>query len=1845
MKLTSITPAQMAAILDDAIEVLTSREIAQNHNNNFTFVSGIIIVPENVNVSYNDGTVTIINNPSPISVGQNFIVFFNGLPVAYSAQNVSISGNVTRISAVEIDVSVFVEAADVQGVIEADLSLFEPYNDDAALSYIVGGTLDMDFLDGIEHRSFASISPASTINAIMIEDIISLGPGRSVSVTGVISNVRANYRGNLLRREAYLSITGNTSVSVSANFDLAEAAGNRATLGELRIKGVGVIRVFFEVSLEGSVSITFESNFRIGFQYSPQGGFSAIRHFTERRSSIEGGVTVSAYLEIEAGIDIFFASATVYARLGARASYTVENYNDNTPPRCTTFRAYIFVRVGARATLFNLFTRDAHHYFWNDRNSPVRKVQHFEDGRIVSRCTHGNTTSNYFTSAYSRFGGFAGGQGLSGNWRGGTVTVVSQPITFECPNFEAAVREVINKPTGNILRSDVANVRNLQIPGRSITSLAGIEYFVALETLNVNNNQLTTLDVSNNLALRELSAEFNLNRLSPFIRMSSLNVSNNPMLHTLRVSSNHLTSLDISNCPALINLYVRNNQLTILDVSSNLELIRLDFSSNKLEEIDLSKNEKLRFLNAKINRLTKLDISINPLITYLDVTGNRMESEAAILGLDNLRENFYRFLFEPQFIGEDSTITFYCHNFEAVVRKLISKSTEPIFRSDVFEIVSLFIFTNTDINDLTGIEHFTMLEVLSINNNQLTTLDVSNNPMLRSLYVEYNYLTNLVLHPTAPYEIIDVRQNNLPHKSAITGRESNPISWDTGSFRFSPQRAAKPTQPTPGAPVLASKTSTSVTLNAIIGAEFAMNTVDSAPAGSSAWQDEVLFEGLTPSSTYYFFARMKETATHMASPASTSISVTTDAYEYTLTPSPAHANLPDAFWFADGGISGYAPVAPMAEITFTNDGNSALEGLEVSLGNDDASGFVLTHISADSDLTTPAANAAITESIAPESSFTVTIEPKDELNVGNHMDELIIKHGSLLSDVVVPISFTVIEPIKPKVLPFHTSPLNRQVVRPVMQDTLTIPFDSAMKHDVGLIKIVSGKGHDGADMTFNLSSPSPATLEWEWNNDGDVLVVDLTSHPAARDGHILNYYDTYIVVVSGFISSFNVQMDEFVFSFMTSRENTNSNIRRIDVKGMRAEINNATRIHTIEIPHFYFDLDSITANDFNILLDSTLSSHTVPIWDGGEWQFNVWTDYGIPETAHTVKFKLWGEDTAAVDRGFNFNIDYMHGTVELGRANRTNEPNKQGLWYFVANNQRVVPGASNFVQLPRNHSGILDLNTHLNASTVAATRTLHILDWTGTNARPNAAQFAQAIRDGKLISIPLLRRATAAELSNPGEWHYEYEAWEAISAAQDRNNQFGNPDRTVSLTGNIYIGADWEIRSSNSVANNNNLLARGTGIGKVNENLVDARAFDSFTVAERTRLSGNAARDVFVRLTGDQDKRLFASHVATLRIAADSAMTGNAGMSSANNVASFVSYAHPDPVNGTRAVWAVPDSRYDYEYIVRGTTPLPRTDGRPGTVAWSPTHPDVIDFGDWKKIKPGDELPDELFTYNTIANPQFHVRRLACAEKNHPRSSPSVAFRFAPLRANVNLAANSLNINTMSITGRSTAQEYIVLGKPYEELRLGEAPRGSVVNPNTDPNRDNRIANQSDIIQGWTRSPGTSLPIRPEWVTAGAYIYVRTAATAAAPARMVGNLERRNSNVSNPLQLINPPINFENVAPRDFLFGLSDPDRDRVVGRLFVFNTTTGRFSLNTLANFPNEARIYGYTDRSAIQISSNNEFWVAPGTSDLRPYMNIEDGTATLWVRIAGGTGIRPSVPMKLHIDIRTGIITSAER
>ncbi|MDC0204478.1 leucine-rich repeat domain-containing protein [Flavobacteriales bacterium] len=164
----------------------------------------------------------------------------------------------------------------------------------------------------------------------------------------------------------------------------------------------------------------------------------------------------------------------------------------------------------------------------------------------------------------------------------------------------------------------ISTVVALWVDNQNIADLTGIEDFTSLVSLIMEDNQLTSLDVSQNLMLQEVWTENN--------QLTSLNVSNNTALTYLICYNNQLTTLDVSQNTALTSLYCSGNQLTTLDVSLNLALEDLFCSGNGLTTLDVSNNTDLIRLNCQGNPLTTLDVSQNTALINLECGFNQLTS-------------------------------------------------------------------------------------------------------------------------------------------------------------------------------------------------------------------------------------------------------------------------------------------------------------------------------------------------------------------------------------------------------------------------------------------------------------------------------------------------------------------------------------------------------------------------------------------------------------------------------------------------------------------------------------------------------------------------------------------------------------------------------------------------------------------------------------------------------------------------------------------------------------------------------------------------------------------------------------------------------------------------------------------------------------------------------------------------------------------------------------------------------------------------------------------------------------------------------------------------------------------
>lgn len=262
---------------------------------------------------------------------------------------------------------------------------------------------------------------------------------------------------------------------------------------------------------------------------------------------------------------------------------------------------------------------------------------------------------------------------------------------------------------GKVLTSRISGITSLDLSSSQISNLTGIKDFVSLKTLKCNSNKLTSLDLSNNLALTDLNVSSNF--------LTSLDVSKNVALINLNCSSNNIKTLDFSKNVLLKNLYCGTNILTSLNVSQNFALTYLSCNANKLSSLDVSKNVIISRLTCDSNLLTSLDISNNVLLDYLNCNKNQLTSL-------NLSKN-------------------------SVLTSLNCESNK---------LTSLEISKNPD------------LSTLNCNINQLTTLDISKNLKIATLDCSGNQLTSLDLSKHGKLQVFYCGSNKLLNLNLKNGR-------------------------------------------------------------------------------------------------------------------------------------------------------------------------------------------------------------------------------------------------------------------------------------------------------------------------------------------------------------------------------------------------------------------------------------------------------------------------------------------------------------------------------------------------------------------------------------------------------------------------------------------------------------------------------------------------------------------------------------------------------------------------------------------------------------------------------------------------------------------------------------------------------------------------------------------------------------------------------------------------------------------------------------------------------------------------------------------------------------------
>ncbi|MFW5972164.1 MAG: glycoside hydrolase family 9 protein [Bacillota bacterium] len=344
--------------------------------------------------------------------------------------------------------------------------------------------------------------------------------------------------------------------------------------------------------------------------------------------------------------------------------------------------------------------------------------------------------------------------------------VNDEVITFEDSNLEYVVRDAINKPEGDIYKTDVQEITTISIhpTGEApigVSSLKGIENLVNLEQIYLNSTGGIS-DLSPLSGLEELIyISINGNKvtdLSPLRNLTNLNI--------LHLSYNEISDISpLSNLTGLTELSLYDNQIKdITPLSSLKNLTYLKLGRNQISDISaLSNLNKLDYLSLFFNQIE----DISPLTNVTSLAGLNL-AENEISDIDPLAN-----------LSNLSSISIYQNQIRDISAL-----------SNLNNLDNLYIEHNliNDISPLSGLEKLTELH---LENNQISDISPLSNLNLNRLFIDNNQIRDIQPLLNLNTTRISIQENYLDISEGSEDMEViNELENNGCWVQYSPQKEA-----------------------------------------------------------------------------------------------------------------------------------------------------------------------------------------------------------------------------------------------------------------------------------------------------------------------------------------------------------------------------------------------------------------------------------------------------------------------------------------------------------------------------------------------------------------------------------------------------------------------------------------------------------------------------------------------------------------------------------------------------------------------------------------------------------------------------------------------------------------------------------------------------------------------------------------------------------------------------------------------------------------------------------------------------------------------------------------------
>ena len=472
----AVTASEVQRMINAAKSLYTETQLDPSHKNTYEFQDGVIVLPENVDAALTDeDEITLSNCSTALQAGDLFAVVKDGFPAVKKVVSVTVNGKTQIVKTAEVDTRDAFKSLDIEGTLGGDLTQVQAVSEDDEISYIVGGTEENNYEDGIAYQSLddvgnRKVTAVQVTRSANVSDSIrkqfDLGDGVSVEISCTISNVSADYGYKdgkaFFVVDADMKFTSNVSADVLKGMQMAP----KADLVKVPIACVGYAKVSLDLTVGGSISLNVDEHVHMGVSWTSGKDFRMVTDFQKQSFTINAKAEVGAGVKFAIGFDIVVLKGEINCSMGASAVLDTTTYTDDQLPReCKQISAWMYIKGDASVKL-NLWlyskSWSKSMVIMDQSNSPVRVYLHYEDGNPVNRCTRDGSSEaggsgstggastgskvKYYTPINSRYGysGLNTGTDSSGN----TYTVFEYSLDSE-------KKATITKYNGNVAALDI----------------------------------------------------------------------------------------------------------------------------------------------------------------------------------------------------------------------------------------------------------------------------------------------------------------------------------------------------------------------------------------------------------------------------------------------------------------------------------------------------------------------------------------------------------------------------------------------------------------------------------------------------------------------------------------------------------------------------------------------------------------------------------------------------------------------------------------------------------------------------------------------------------------------------------------------------------------------------------------------------------------------------------------------------------------------------------------------------------------------------------------------------------------------------------------------------------------------------------------------------------------------------------------------------------------------------------------------------------------------------------------------------------------------------------------------